>query len=207
MRPHVLLPMRLLLVRHAETTWNERQWIQGHADPPLSERGEAQARRLAEALAPEVDAFDAIFTSPLQRATRVAEIVRGKTAVPVRVDARLKSRDLGEISGLTLAQVKERYPALYKRWVSGDPGFRPPGGQSTAEIVAQLRSFLRDLWTEFGPAGHVLLVSHRENIGGLRMLLTGTPIDRETLRLPNCVPVVVDWPDGRLPPAPPAAPS
>ena len=44
---------RLWLIRHAESTWNAAGRWQGQADPPLSEKGRAQARQLAESLRAE----------------------------------------------------------------------------------------------------------------------------------------------------------
>src|SRR5579859_741140 len=61
---------RLLLVRHAESQWNEEGRLQGQLDPPLSELGRRQAVKLAQRMARHRPA--AIYTSDLERCLQTA---------------------------------------------------------------------------------------------------------------------------------------
>ena len=63
--------MRLLLIRHGESTANAEGRWQGHADFSLSERGRRESERLAERLA--AWPIDALYTSPLRRARETEE--------------------------------------------------------------------------------------------------------------------------------------
>ena len=96
----------ILMARHGETDWNRDQRFQGHADPPLNDVGREQARELAERLAGE--RLDAVYTSPLQRASETAAIVaarlgltpepldgaaRGRRGLLVRPDSRRRSNN------------------------------------------------------------------------------------------------------------------
>jgi probable phosphoglycerate mutase len=97
----------LLLARHGETQWNlEGRW-QGWADPPLNDTGRAQARALAEQLR-EIP-FDAVYSSDLQRAHETAVIVAAPHRVPVVADPELREIDVGSWSGLTKAEIDERF--------------------------------------------------------------------------------------------------
>jgi len=102
----------LFLIRHARSTWNAEGRMQGQADPPLDDVGREQARALAERLRGEP--FRAIYSSPQARARQTAEIAfaRHNPPVPITFDDRLKERDLGEWTGLTIAEVEARYGAL-----------------------------------------------------------------------------------------------
>jgi len=116
----------MLVVRHGESTWNAvRRW-QGQADPPLSERGETQARRGALA-APEHGPFDAIVTSTLQRARLTGELIASALALPMlAADAELSERSAGEWEGLTRAEIERDFPG----YLADDK--RPAGYESDA---------------------------------------------------------------------------
>src|SRR5437660_8866268 len=86
--------VRILLARHGETVFNvEGRW-QGQADSPLTERGLAQARELARALAHEPIA--AIYSSDLGRAFLTAAEVATPHGLQVIADRRLREIDTGE---------------------------------------------------------------------------------------------------------------
>jgi len=84
---------RLLLVRHGQSTWNAEERWQGHADPPLSDLGERQAR----AAAPSVVAIGAtvVVSSDLTRARQTAELLAPPTLTPV-VEPSVRERDVGD---------------------------------------------------------------------------------------------------------------
>src|SRR5215472_13058737 len=67
----ILAPSRLLLVRHGESTWNAGGRIQGQLDPPLTERGLAQAQEVAERFAGH--RLAGLYSSDLVRAMGTAE--------------------------------------------------------------------------------------------------------------------------------------
>src|SRR5215211_9126850 len=99
----------ILLARHGETDWNREGRFQGHADPPLNRTGRAQAFDLSRALAAEKLA--AMYSSPLRRALETAEIVAASHGLePVTVDG-LREVDVGSWSGLTRAEIEQRFPA------------------------------------------------------------------------------------------------
>ena len=100
--------MRLLLIRHGETSANAEGRLQGHLDVRLSERGRRQSEVLAERLA--TLSIDALYTSPLLRARETADIVAARAGVaPVERPA-LMERNVGELAGMTRAEIIARYP-------------------------------------------------------------------------------------------------
>lgn len=142
----------ILLARHGETDWNAENRFQGHADPPLNERGRAQARELAGKLRDE--RVDAVFTSPLRRARETAEIVAETLGLPVIEDEGLREVDVGEWQGLTRAEIEERYPDAFARWVAHGPGWeRGETYEAMGERVLDALARIAD-----GRAGERLLV-------------------------------------------------
>ena len=92
--------MKLYVVRHGETVWNELHKVQGTADIPLAEKGIELAEKTGEALK-EVP-FDLCITSPLVRARRTAELILEKQPhkVPVIEDKRIQEINFGELEGV-----------------------------------------------------------------------------------------------------------
>lgn len=111
----------ILLARHGETDWNREGRFQGHADPPLNRTGRAQAVDLSVALMAEQLA--AAYSSPLRRALETADVVAASHGLePVPLDD-LREVDVGSWSGLTRAEVEERFPAQFARWLDHGQGW------------------------------------------------------------------------------------
>ncbi len=110
---------RLLLLRHGQSTWNlDGRW-QGLADPPLSELGSAQATAAAPALAQYE--FAAVYSSDLQRAKSTAEIIsRALSITQLTVDPYLRERDVGDWTGMTTAEIHDRWPEVGEKRAAGE---------------------------------------------------------------------------------------
>ncbi len=90
--------MKLYLVRHGETDWNKQDLMQGWSDIPLNSTGLAQAEFLRDMIAKYNLEFNAIYSSPLQRTRKTAEIM-ASTSQKVIIDSRLLERGDGAFEG------------------------------------------------------------------------------------------------------------
>jgi probable phosphoglycerate mutase len=140
---------RAVLVRHGQSTWNADGRWQGQADPPLSDRGEQQAREAAG----RVHGVDAVWSSDLARARRTAELVAERHGLEVRVDPRLRERHAGPWQGLTRAQIDERWPDHLST------GRRPDGYEPDDAVVARAVAVLADL-ARLHRGDQLLVVTH-----------------------------------------------
>ncbi|HEX2040977.1 MAG TPA: histidine phosphatase family protein [Acidimicrobiales bacterium] len=137
----------LVLVRHGQTQVNAEGRLQGRLDVPLSELGRRQAASLASAVG---DAAR-VVSSPLRRARETAEVF----GLPVEVDERWVEMDYGDYDGRPLAEV----PAdLWEQW-RADARYRPPGGESLAEVGERVRAACTELVGEAAERD-VVVVSH-----------------------------------------------
>jgi broad specificity phosphatase PhoE len=187
-------PSELILVRHGESVGNvEREQAEAEgaevipiewrdADTPLSDHGARQADAFGRWLA-EQPVPAAVWCSPYRRAHDTAQhaLEAAGLALPLRVDERLRDRELGILDRLTTHGVASRYPteADRKREL-GKFYYRPPGGESWVDVALRVRSFLRDLATD----GTVLVCSHDAVIFLFRYVLQGLE-ERTLLTLAN----------------------
>ena len=140
----------MLFIRHGQSTWNALKRWQGQADPPLSEFGEEQAGTAAKS----VGQVDVIVSSPLERALRTAAIIGTHIGVgPIQVVDGLKERDSGEWSGLTRAEIDEKWPG----WVDSDR--RPEGWEYNKDLRPRILAAVDEIVAEFAGAT-ALVVSH-----------------------------------------------
>lgn len=145
----------ILLARHGETDWNREGRFQGHADPPLNGAGREQAAGLAVELAHEELA--AVYSSPLRRALETAEVVAAARGLePVAVDA-LQEVDVGSWQGLTRAEVEQRFPVQYARWLEGEQGWED--GESYEQMGERAVAALLELAAAHS-GDRILAVTH-----------------------------------------------
>ena len=131
---------RFFFLRHGETATNAAGIVAGWTNVPLSDIGEAQARRAAETL--KGIGFAAIWTSRLERALRTADIVAERCGRPIRVVDDLAERNWGAWEGTPSVTLDRAAP--------------PPGGESRDE-------FERRVWrglSSIEPPHPVLVVAH-----------------------------------------------
>jgi broad specificity phosphatase PhoE len=136
-------PVRILLARHGETHFNvEGRW-QGQSDSPLTERGLAQARELARALATERVA--AIYSSDLGRARHTAAVVAAPHGLPVQLDARLREIDVGSWTGKGRVEIDAEFPGQLQAWHTQPARMRLRGGETLAEVQTRALAFFSDV--------------------------------------------------------------
>ena len=181
--------VELLLIRHGESEGNVAATdarMAGaeviavparDADVNLSGTGQDQAKALGAALARIAEEFrpDAVVSSPYARAFQTAEIAVEAAGWPVKVQLyeRLRDREIGILDRLTRLGVEKRYPeeAERREWL-GKMYYRPPGGESWADVALRLRSVLDEL-NNLGSGHRVMLVCHDALIMLFRYVLEG----------------------------------
>ncbi len=134
---------QLILIRHGETVWNTERRMQGHLDSPLTARGLWQAEQLGERM--QSLPFTTLYSSDLPRAHRTAQHIAAVTSHAIVTDERLRERNFGMFEGLTQAEMQAREPQAYARFMSRDPQYAVPGGESPAEFFARCRAALEEL--------------------------------------------------------------
>ena len=150
--------MKLILVRHGETYWNEERRVQGGgSDTELSDIGVNQVRKLAAFLKNE--SITAIISSPLQRAIRTAEAIASYHQLSVEIDAGLEELGVGELEGVSLSSLSTTFSQFLMRWWQGDGSERLPGGESLIELQKRAWLAIEHLLARHED-GAIVVVSH-----------------------------------------------
>ena len=151
------MTLRLILVRHGETPWNEEGRVQGVSDIELGENGRQQAHRVALALAGE--GLTAAYSSPLKRALHTAREIARLHGLEVRQEPAFRELDPGEMEGLSLKEMGQRYGDFLKEWRYKRDSLCLPGGESLGEVQERAWGAVRQI-VERHPEGVVVVVSH-----------------------------------------------
>lgn len=198
-------PREILLVRHGESVANvasmeaersgsERLDVTSReADVPLSPQGEEQAAAVGRWLRDRAadDAPQAVWSSPYRRASDTARRALDAAGLdlPVRLDERLRDRDLGVFDRLSSAGIRSLQPdeAERRAW-HGKFYHRPSGGESWTDLAVRVRAFLRDLESLPQPPERVLVTCHDAVIMTFRYVCEGLT-EEEVLELARNRPV------------------
>ena len=147
----------IMLIRHGDTDWNLEEIFRGRADIELNETGIKQAELLAKYL--EGVSLVAVYSSPLKRALKTAEIIAGPQFADVTLSRELIDFDYGEWQGLSHDTVKDKYKMLYEEWMKKPHLVRIPKGESLDDVRKRAVSLVNQVAARH--QGIVALVSHR----------------------------------------------
>ena len=178
-------PQVVWLVRHGESMGNVAD-AQAHRaksgrleldvrdpDVPLSDTGRSQAEALGTWLAglPEHERPTAALSSPFTRALTTAQLATAGIDVRVRTDERLRERDFGAFDGMTRSGIREQFPdEAERRDLLGKFYYRPPGGESWADVALRIRSVLATEGLRYD-CERLLVVAHQAVIMVFRYVL------------------------------------
>ncbi|MGQ9614909.1 MAG: histidine phosphatase family protein [Spirochaetota bacterium] len=135
--------MRLILIRHGESSSNRDGILTGRANSSLTERGKHQSEKVAKYLKERFGAPDELYSSPLKRALETARIISDKLSVPVLVDELLVEMDFGRWEGKTADELTSE-----PEWSSylKDPfHFHFPEGETPQMVKRRMEIFKEKL--------------------------------------------------------------
>lgn len=150
--------LNIYLLRHGETAMNaDGNRYCGRTDIPLTEKGIKQAQTVRDQL--NGVQLDAVYCSPLMRASNTAEIASGGRKVIQ--DKRLIEVDFGKWEGKTRAEFIDENPAIWDQWCT-DPTNVKAGetGETALEVVKRVDSFFKELHLSYPSGSTIMVVGH-----------------------------------------------
>ena len=171
----ISIPQSLWIVRHGESIANIARhkaiaenaltidFAEREMDIPLSELGVKQAITLGRWFKFQSPKPTLIFTSPYLRTTESARLIAENAKfrdVEIIQDERIRERELSIFDRLTWLGATQKYPEeCAKRELLGKFYYRPPSGESWADVALRVRSFWRDLSLYYSDE-RILIVTH-----------------------------------------------
>ena len=169
--------IHIILIRHGQTAWNvgegRDERFRGLLDVPLAEAGVEQAQVTAGRLAHWPLA--AVYSSPLQRALRTAQIIAAPHGLAVQPLPGLTSMNYGEWAGRLHAGVAERWPDRYNAWRRDPFSAQIPGGENIAGLRDRAMAALRAAIAHHTGGQTLLFVTHQVVTRVLACTLAGLP--------------------------------
>ena len=165
----------LVLVRHGQSEWNEKNLFTGWKDPGLTAKGVEEAKSAGIQLRTEGFQFDVMFTSDLLRAQKTGEIILkelGVTNLSVVKNQALNERDYGDLSGLNKDEARKKWGDEQVHIWRRSFDTPPPGGESlkgTAERV--LPYFKKEILPQLLEGKNILIAAHGNSLRSLVMEL------------------------------------
>jgi probable phosphoglycerate mutase len=155
--------MKVYNVRHGETDWNKDRRLQGRSDIELNEYGIELAEKTGRGLADI--SFNYIYSSPLKRAYKTAEIIRQEIIknnknIPIITDDRLMEISFGKNEGIPATQMPKEFQLFFDEPLKYVPA---EGGETYEQLCARSRDFAMNVLQPLSikePDANVLLVAH-----------------------------------------------
>ena len=165
----------LVLVRHGQSEWNEKNLFTGWKDPKLTPRGVDEAIKAGKELKEDGYSFDKMFTSDLFRAQDTGRIILEQMDIPsieVIKDVSLNERNYGDLAGLNKDEARKKWGEDQVHIWRRSFDVPPPGGESlkdTAERV--LPYFKENIIPELIEGLNILVAAHGNSLRALVMEL------------------------------------
>jgi probable phosphoglycerate mutase len=147
----------IILIRHGETEWNSQQRMQGHSNSDLSSLGQAQIQALGQWM--KNVPFDHIYSSDSLRAKQTAEAITQFSGHELKIDLRLREKNLGVFEGLTSEEARERHPEVFRLFKTAGSKYVIDEGESTQQLQDRALEIVDEIRIKH-PEEHVLLVTH-----------------------------------------------
>lgn len=185
----------LVLVRHGQSEWNQKNLFTGWKDVMLTERGIAQAREAGQMLLGEDIKFDLAYTSVLVRAQHTLELILdelGQANVKTIKHKALNERDYGELSGLNKDEARRKWgdDKVYSWRRSYD--IAPPGGESLKDTAARVLPYYQsEILPNMRAGKNIIISGHGNALRALIMRLEGLTSEQITmLSIKNGIPLI-----------------
>ena len=165
----------MVLVRHGQTAWNAEGRAQGHTDIGLDDTGRDQA----EAMAPVVAAFEPslLVSSDLARARETAAFLEKETGLTAEEDPRWREYDLGERTGLTLAEFGEKMGVEYDGWWDVHAHVDVPGAETPEELAGRVLPAFEAVLERLGDGETAVVVTHGASLRVALASVLGWPVE------------------------------
>lgn len=191
--------MIIYLVRHGETNWNKEGRVQGSEDIPLNEYGIGLAEITSEKM--KELPIEVIFSSPLFRAQKTAEIMRRDRRIEIITDARLREMGFGRGEGTLIKEAASDGNHPLHHFISAPEKYVAKDGENFSDVIARARSFMEEiLLPAQAKYKNVMITAHGAFIRCFLRCIEERPLSEFWSGIPqrNCAVTIIGLKDDRF---------
>ena len=163
----------LVLVRHGQSEWNEKNLFTGWKDPNLTEKGIGEAIQAGKLLKAKKMKFDLMYTSNLTRAQETGRLILEEmnlTNITIQKDQSLNERNYGDLAGLNKDEARKKWGDEQVHIWRRSFDVPPPGGESLKNAAERvLPYFHKNIMPEVKKGLDILVAAHGNSLRALVM--------------------------------------
>ena len=162
---------KLVLVRHGQSIWNEKNLFTGWRDVGLTDKGVEEAKKAGLLLKEANVNFDVMFTSSLERAKKTGDIILScmdQRNIEVVSDSALNERDYGELTGMNKEEARKNFGESQVQTWRRSYDMPPPGGESLKNTFERvLPYFNKYIHPRLSNGESILITAHGNSLRSL----------------------------------------
>jgi 2,3-bisphosphoglycerate-dependent phosphoglycerate mutase len=200
---------KLILLRHGQSQWNLENRFTGWKNVPLTEKGEAEAKKTGELIRKHNISIDRVFSSVLERANRTAEIAIKKAElnnllennkIIMTCSEKLNERDYGDLVGLNKQETADKFGKDQVHIWRRSYDTPPPNGESLKDVVERVAPYFKENIKPLLDKGENILIAAHGNSLRAMMIELGMYKSEEisNIELPTGSPLCINLDQGRL---------
>jgi 2,3-bisphosphoglycerate-dependent phosphoglycerate mutase len=200
---------KLILLRHGQSQWNLENRFTGWKNVPLTEKGEAEAKKAGELIRKHNISIDRVFSSVLERANRTAEIAIKKAElnnllennkIIMTSSEKLNERDYGDLVGLNKQETADKFGKDQVHIWRRSYDTPPPNGESLKDVVERVSPYFKENIKPLIDKGDNILIAAHGNSLRAMMIELGMyePEEISNIELPTGSPLCINLDQGKL---------
>ncbi|MDC0193219.1 2,3-diphosphoglycerate-dependent phosphoglycerate mutase [Pelagibacteraceae bacterium] len=200
---------KLILLRHGQSQWNLENRFTGWKNVPLTEKGEAEAKKAGELIRKHNISIDRVFSSVLERANRTAEIAIKKAElnnllknnkIIMTCSEKLNERDYGDLVALNKQETADKFGKDQVHIWRRSYDTPPPNGESLKDVVERVSPYFKENIKPLLDKGENILIAAHGNSLRAMMIELGMykPEEISNIELPTGSPLCINLDQGRL---------
>ncbi len=192
----------LVLVRHGQSEWNEKNLFTGWKNPTLTEQGVEEARKAGSKIKSINLDFDLHFTSELLRAQITGEIIQREIDQQIKTikNIALNERDYGDLSGLNKDEARKKWGEKQVHLWRRSYDTPPPGGESLKDTSDRvIPYFKKTIKPELEMKKNILITAHGNSLRALiKNIEDITATDIVKLEIATGEPIIYSFSDNKF---------
>ena len=195
---------KLILLRHGQSQWNQKNRFTGWKDVDLSSKGILEAKNSGRIIKEKNIKIDKIYSSNLKRANNTAVIAMkeaeynhlfdGEKLIMIKNDS-LNERDYGELTGLNKLETANKFGKEQVHIWRRSFDVNPPGGESLKEVVARVKFYFENIiMKDILDNKNILIAAHGNSLRALLLILNFYDINSiSKAEIPTGKPFVIEY--------------